>query len=188
MGSREPRERVEQEHDVYVLLGEPFCALERKLRDLNLCVGRGLGRRHVDWHVNRSLPIDYFFRPRAEQDYDRHDVSARGRSCEILKQPRRAASRRRCDQASLALADRRKQVCHPRAELGHLGHKLEALPGADRRQVLECRPRRVQLFHRNAVDGIDPVQRGVLLGPPGRVRRANELVAPPQVEPSHLGP
>ena len=176
--------------DVLAHLDQALRPLDRELGDLRVLVGGAVERardhlaaQHVAPHVG-----DLFGPLVDEQHHEVHlGVVALDRVDELLEDRGLARLRRRHDEAALALADRRDQVDDP---AGHLAAARRAARGAasigeQRREVLE--PRAVAgVVGRQAVDVVDPQQRGVLLVARLRARRAGDEVALAQREAPHL--
>src|SRR3546814_4660293 len=94
-----------------------------------------------------------------------------------------ARLRRRHDQAALALTDRRDEVDDPRRHVGRVVGPLEGelLVGEERGQVLEAAAV-AGLLRVDAVDRVDPQQRGVLLVAQGGTAGADDVVALAEAE------
>ena len=171
VGAREPGERVEDDHDVLLGLGEPLRALEHELGDLDVLVRRLVERRVDDLGGgDRPLPVGDLLGPLVDEQHDQVHLGVRRDDAvrDLLEDGRLARLRRRDDHAALALADRRHHVDDALGHGGGAGLEPEPLVGEQRRELVEVRP---VLGHLGieAVHRLDVEQRDVLLvvaGPP----------------------
>src|SRR4029077_15772289 len=70
IGSREARYRVEQDHDIALVLDETLGLLEDHFRDLNVTLRRLIEGRADDLALHRALHVCDFFRPFVDQEND----------------------------------------------------------------------------------------------------------------------
>ena len=104
--------------DVAPALDQPLGALQRHLGDLGVVFDRLVERGGDDFAFDRALHVGDFFRPLADQADHQVHVGVVGRDAvgDRLEQERLAGFRRRDDQTTLALADRRDEVEQPGRE------------------------------------------------------------------------
>ena len=189
VGAGEPRDAVEQDHDVLAQLDEPLGALDRELGDLGVLLARPVERRGDDLALHAAAHVGDLFGPLLdEQHHEVHlGVVLLDRVRDALQDRGLARLRRRDDQAALPLADRAQQVDDARGHVLLLAHRLEPQPlvGEQRRQVLEAPPR-LRLFGVEPRDRVDAQQGGVLLVARRGPARALDRVALAQREPLRL--
>ena len=112
VGAREARDRVEQDHDVLLVLDQALRLLDHHLGDLHVAGGRLVERRGHDFAAHRTLHLGHFLRTLVDQQHDQDNLGMVGgdRVRDVLHHHRLAGLGRRHDQAALALADRRDDV------------------------------------------------------------------------------
>ena len=137
----QPRDRIEQDHNIFAVLDHPLGLFDHHLGDLAMTRRRLVKRRTDNLDIVRGLAlhIGYFLRPLVDQQHDHLDLRMIDayRIGDLLQKNRLTRPRRSHDQTTLALADRRNQVDHARAEF--LGCRLQNKPllGVKRSKIAE---------------------------------------------------
>ena len=190
VGAGEARDRIEQDHDVLLVLDQALRLFDHHFRDLHVARRRLVERRRHDLAAHRALHLGHFLGPLVDQEHDQHDVGiVRGdRVRHVLQHHRLARLRRRHQEPALALADRRDDVDDPAGDvLLGLDVALEdqGLVREERRQVLE-QDLVLGVLGGLAVDLVDLDQREVALAVLGRADLALDRVAGVQVEAADL--
>ena len=185
----EPGDAVEDDDDVTACLDEPLGPLDRELGDRSVLVGRPVEVRGDDLTFDRAPHVGYLLGPLGhEKDHEVDFGIVRfDRVRDLLHHRRLAGLRRRHDQATLALSDRREQIDDPGGHVvagpGRLETELRVRE--QRSQFLELRtvPRVVGA---QARDRVDPDQRRELLVAGRRPAGAFHVVALSQREAPRL--
>ena len=142
VGAGQTGDRVQQYHDVPLVLDQAARLLDHHLRDLH--VPRGLfverGGNHLSPDV--ALHVGDLFGTLVDQQHDQKDLGVilRNGIRDPLQQHGLAGARRRHDQPALPLAEGAEQVHHPRFQVAIGGFQVELLVGIQRREVIERHP------------------------------------------------
>jgi hypothetical protein len=183
VGARQPRDRVEQDDHVLLVLDQPLRLLDHHLRNLHVALRRLVEGRRDHFAADRALHVGDFFRPLVDQQHDQVDLGVvMGDAVrDVLQEHRLAGARRRDDQAALSLADRHHHVEHARREVFRVGLERDLRLRVERREVLEehllARP-----FRRLEVHRFDLDEREVALAVLGRANLARYGIAGVEVE------
>src|SRR5437667_2163791 len=188
VGAREAGERVEQDHDVPLVLHQPLGLLDHHVGDLDVALGWLVegGRDHLALH--RPLHVGDFLRPLVDEKHDEVDLGMirRDRMGDGLEHHRLAGPGRGHDHAALALADRTQEIHDPGRQVLGVVLEPEPLHRIERRQVVE-EDLLARLLRRLEIDRLDLEQCEV----PFRVLRRPHLagygIARAEVESSDLG-
>ncbi len=114
VGAGEPRDRVEQDDHVLLVLDQPLGFFDHHLGDLHVARRRFIEGRCHHFAAHRALHFGHFFRALVDQQHDQHALGMSWRRAHA----RCAAASPSCrtsaanEQAALALADRRDDVDH----------------------------------------------------------------------------
>ena len=187
VGTRETRDRVEQNHDVFAELDETLGALHRELGDGGVILGMLVERRGDDFAVDRALHVGDFFGTLVDEQRDdvRVGMIDRDRVRDVLEQRRLTGFRRRDDQRALALADRAEEIDDARRELRRANFELKALLRVDRRALFEDAPA-FDRFGIEVVDFVDANESVVLFALFRPARLSLDHVAAAQFEAANL--
>ena len=79
VGARQARDRVQQDHDILLVLDQPLGLFDHHFGDLHVA-HRGLVESGGDhFAADRALHLGHFFGPLVDQQHDQHDVGMIGR-------------------------------------------------------------------------------------------------------------
>ena len=175
--------RVEQDHDVALVLDQALGFLDDHVGDLDVALGRFVEGRGDDLALDRALHVGDFFGALVDEQDDQPDVRVVGGDGigDLLHEDGLAGAGRGHDQAALPFADGDQQVHDAGGDVAVRGLHLDALPRVDRRQVVEEDLVRLDL-RRFEVDVLDLQQGKVALAFLGRADLAGDRVAGAQVE------
>ena len=191
VGASQTRDRVQQDHHVFLEFDQALGALDHHFGDLNVALGRLVEGGTDDFAAHGALHFGHFFRALVHQQHDQVDVRVIGDQSvgQVLHQHRLAALGRGDDQGALAFADGGDQVDDAAADVvvaaQAVAFKLELLVGEQRREVLEHQLVLVDL-RRQTVDAVDLDQGKVALAILGHAHFAFDQIAGVQVEAAHL--
>jgi hypothetical protein len=121
------------------VLDEPLGLLDHHLRDLHVPARRLVEGGGNNLALHRSLHVRHLLRPLVDQQHDEvaFGMVLRDGRRDLLQEDGLAGARRRHDQASLALADRRDEIDDARLDL--IGTRLEDDPLARGRAASDRR-------------------------------------------------
>jgi hypothetical protein len=164
VSAREARDRVEEDHDVVLVLDEALGLLDHHLRDLHVARRRLVEGRADDLALHGALHVRDLFGPLVDEQHDELGVGVvlRDRVGDLLEQHRLARARRRDDQAALPFADGAEHVDDARGVALLPVFAVELLVRVEGGEVVE-----EDLVARDlgwlAVDAVDLEQREVRL-------------------------
>ncbi len=188
VGPRQARDRVEQDHDVALVLDQTLGLLDHDLGHRHVARGGLVEGRADDLALDRALHVRDLLGALVDQQHDQHDLGVVGgdRVGDVLEDHRLAGARRGDDQAALALAERRHHVQHAGGHVVRRGLEVDPALRVERGQVVEddlvaCRVGRLE------VDRLDLDQGEVALALAWRTDLAAHGVAGAQVEAANLG-
>ncbi len=187
IGARETRDRIEQDHDVALVLDEALRFFEHHFGDLDVALRRLIERRADHFALHGALHVRDFLGPLVNQQHDQRNlgmIRADGIR-DVLQHHRLAGARRRDDQSALPFADRAQQVQHAPGEIFFRGLHLQTARGIERRQVVE-EDFVARDFGILEVDGFDFDEREVALAVLRRTHLPGDGVARAQIELSNL--
>ena len=168
------------------MLDEAFRLLDDHLGNLHVTRCRFVKSRRNDFAFDRALHVRDFFRPLVDQQHDQRDLGmvVGDRIRDRLQNHRLAGTRRRDDESSLPLANRRDQIENARSHVGR-HFELDALVGIERREVVEkdLLPRDVGMLE---VDRLDFDQREVTLPFLRRADLTGNCIAGAEIESPNL--
>ena len=187
VGARQARDRIEQDHDVALVLHQALGLFDHHFGHLHVARGGLVEGGTDDFAAHAALHVGDFFRTLVDQQHDQRDFGMIGGDGvgDALQQHRLTGARRRHDQAALAFADGRQQIHHAAGVIVADGFQLQPLVGIQRRQVVE-EDLVARFLGRFEVDGIDFDQREVALAFLGRADLAADGVAGAQIETADL--
>ena len=188
VSAREAGDRVQQDHHVLLVLHQPLGLLDHHVGDLDV-PGRRLVEGRGD-HLAPDVPLHVrdLLGPLVDQQHDEVDlrVVLRNRVGDRLEEHRLAGARRRHDEATLPLPDRREEIHDPGREVLGIVLETDPLHRVERRQVVE-EDLVLRSLRRLVVDRLDLQQREVPLRVLRRTHLPGDRVARPEVEPADLG-
>ena len=190
VGAREPRDRIEQDDDVALVLDEALRLLDHHLGDLDVAHGGLVEGRAHDLALDRARHVGHFLGPLVDQQDDEIDLGmiVGDGVGDVLHHHRLAGARRRHDDRALALAQRRDEVDDAGRQIllrRVVELELELLVGIERRQIVEI-DAMAQLVRLVEIDLVDLEQREIALAVLGRADLALDRVAGAQAEAAHL--
>src|SRR5437667_181461 len=159
VGAREAGDRIEEDHDVALVLDEALRLLDHHLGDLDVARRRLVERRADDLALDRAGHVGDLLPPFVDQEHDQVGFRVVGRQGvrDVLQHHGLAGARRRDDQRPLALAEGGDQVEHtgrqvPFCRIVEL--ELDLLLGIKRCQIVEVDPvaQPVRFFEIDLVD------------------------------------
>src|ERR1700754_628733 len=190
VGAGQAGDRVEQDHDVLLVLDQALGPLDHHLGDLHVTHGRLVEGGADDFGANRAGDFRDFLRALIDQQHDQMDVRVvvLDGLRDVLQHHRLTGLRLGDDEAALAAADRRHQVKDAARDV--LGRtvaalELERLAREQRGEVLE-QQLVLRRFRRIAVDVVDLEHREVALAFLRMADAAGDVVAGAQVEATDL--
>ncbi len=187
--TREPRDGIEQDHNVLPRLDEPLRLIQRRLGDANVVFRHLVKRRVEHLRLGRAHDVGHFLGALVdEQDIDRHlGVVFGNRVCDLLEQHRLSRLGLRDDEPALPLADGRNDVDHAQRKVGVFSRALEAQP-LHRIERLELVKRHAAaiFLQRQVVNRRDAHQRGAPIALPPGARLAVYDISVAQVESANL--
>ncbi len=187
VGAGQPRDRVEQDHHVPLVLDQSLRLLDHHLGHLRVAVGGLVEGRRDHLRVDVFLHVGHLFGPLVDQQHDEMDVGRvlGNRVGDLLEQDRLTGLGRRRDESSLSLTGGRDKVDDPVRDVPVVALQPDALFGIARPQVVEA-DSVLRFLRVLAVDLLDLQQGQVALALLRRPDLAEHRVARPQVEPLDL--
>ena len=80
VGAGQTGDRVEQDHDIVAVLGEPLGFLENHVGDLHVTLGRLVEGGRDDLALDRATHVGDLFRPLVDEQDDQLDIGMVGRT------------------------------------------------------------------------------------------------------------
>ena len=190
MSTRQTSDRVEQDDHIAAPFDHAFGLLEGDIADVNVLAGRFVerARDHLgSWAGNRPHHFGHFFGPLVDEQHDEIALwmILANRKSNLLQQDGLACTRRRYDQAALALADWGDEIDDASRELvaGHF--EDQAFGRVKWRQIFEDGS--AGLFFRPAtVDQLNLHQGEVFLPFHGKADGSFDHQARTQAKPPNL--
>ena len=108
------KDRVQEDDDVFLLLGHAFGFLQDHLGDLHVSLGGLVESGGDDFPFDVPLHVGHLFRALVDEEHDQgHLGMVLGDPCgDILEHDRLPGLRRRVDEGALAFAERGDQIHH----------------------------------------------------------------------------
>mgnify|MGYP003693909197 CR=1 FL=1 len=138
VGARQARDRVEEDHDVALVLDQALRLLDDHLGDLHVALRRLVEGRGDDLALDRALHVGDFLGPLVDEQHDERDLRMIRRDGvrQRLEDHRLPGTRRRDDQAALPLSDRADDVEDARGDVSGAS-RLDPLLRVQGCQVVE---------------------------------------------------
>ena len=176
VGARQPRERVEENHDVAPVLHLTPRVLEDDLGDVDVLVGHLVGGGGDDLALDRTTKVGDLLGPLVDEEHDELGLRMVGRDAggHLLEEGGLAGLRSGNDQPALAETDGADEVQHAHRYLGRLGLQTQPAVRRDGSEMLEGD---VVPPYGHSVDGGDLLDHRMSLGATGRLDDAAQKTA-----------